>query len=264
MIEIPFAICFAITLFAGLYDLKTSDVFEEIPALLISFGLFYWYLVSMIYQDLFYVALSILIGLIFLIFGISFYKLRIWGDGDAWIMGGIGFMIPYLTNLTPYYPIEFIFNLLVVGGIYSLLYILFYGLIKKAIRKNFFNELKKYSLPYSVFFLICVSLPTYLMYSGLIPSYILINFILVSLLPLVYLYAKVVESGMKRKVKPTELKEGDVLAGKEIKGLTKLDIKNLVSQGKLIEVQSGVHFTMVFSITLFLLYVYGGIFGLLF
>ncbi|MCK4428916.1 MAG: prepilin peptidase, partial [Candidatus Aenigmarchaeota archaeon] len=144
MIEIPFAICSALTLFAGLYDLKTSDVHEEVPALLISFGLFYWFMFSMISNDLAFFFNSVATGLLFLSVGLLLYKIKAWGDGDAWIMGGIGFMVPKLPVIFLSYPMSFMFNLMIIGGIYSLFYIIIYGILNINIRKDFVSELKKY------------------------------------------------------------------------------------------------------------------------
>ena len=252
MIEIPFLTCLAITLFAGIYDLKTSDVFEEIPALLISFGLFYWFIFSLIKSNFTYFINSFLVGVLFLSFGLLLYKARIWGDGDAWIFGGVGFLVPYLPNTFLVYPLSFIFNLLIVGGVYSIFYILIYGALHKEVRKRFVLEFKKHSKIYFGFFFTCVFISLYLPFMFLI-----------GLFPLLYIYAKVIEKVMKKKIKISELKEGDVLAGKEIYGLKAEEIKNLRKTKKFVEIQDGVRFTMVFSLTLLFVYFFGGLFGLL-
>ncbi len=252
MIEIPFITCFVLILFAGLYDLKTSDVHAEVPALLISFGLFYWFLFSLIHNNFTYFFNSVSAGLIFLLVGFLFYKAKIWGDGDAWILGGIGFLVPFLGNTFIPYPLSFIFNLLIVGGIYSLFYILIYGLLNKNVRKNFILEFKKYYAIYFGFIFTCFFISLYL------PFFFLIGF-----LPPIYIYAKIVEKGMKKKVKTLDLKEGDVLAKGDIIGITKEDIKKLMAEKRFVEIQEGVRFTIVFPITLVFLYFYGGFFVLL-
>jgi len=252
MIEIPFLITLSLTLFAGIYDLKTSDVFEEIPALLISFGLFYWFIFSLISKNFSYFFNSVFTGLLFLSVGLLFYKDKIWGDGDAWILGGIGFLLPYLPNTFIPYPVSFLFNLLIVSGIYSIIYILILGILNKKIRENFVLKFKKHSSIYLGFLITCIFISFYL------PFMFMIGF-----LPLIYIYAKVVEKGMKRKIKTSELKEGDVLAGKEITGLRKKEIEKLRVERKFVEIQEGIRFTLVFPITLLFLYFFGGIFGVL-
>lgn len=252
MIEIPFLTCLSILLFAGIYDLKTSDVFEEVPTLLISFGLFYWFIFSLIYKNFTYFFNSVLVGLLFLSFGLLLYKAKVWGDGDAWILGGIGFLVPYLPNTFLIYPLSFLFNLLIIGGVYSLFYILVYGALNKEVRKKFILEFKKHSAIYLGFLFTCVFMSVYLPFMFLI-----------GLLPLIYIYAKVIEKGMKKKIKTSELKEGDVLAKGNIIGLKKEEIEKLRKEKKFVEIQDGVRFTIVFPLTLLFLYFFGGLFGLL-
>jgi hypothetical protein len=249
MIEIPFLTALILTLFAGIYDLKTSDVFEEIPFLMISFGLFYWYIISLVNYNFNYFVNSLLVGIFFLSFGLLLFKLKIWGDGDAWILGGIGFLVPNIetySSVLPLflpYPILAIFLILIIGGFYSLIYIFFYGLFNKNLKKNFISEFKKYKLAYLGFLFFCAILSVY------IPFLVLFGF-----LPILYTYSKIVEKRMRRRVKTSNLKEGDVLAGNKIVGLTKKDIEKLKKSKKYVEIQEGVRFTLVFPITLIILY----------
>ncbi len=252
LIFFSFILCFLITLYAGLYDLKTSDVYEEVPTLLISFGLFYWFIVSLINGNFAFFLNSILVGSFFLALGLLLYQLKAWGDGDAWVFGGIGFLVPFLPTPFLIYPISFVFNVLIVGGIYSMIYIIGYGIIKENIRKTFISEIKKHTLIYFGFIFACVLI-----------SYYIPFFFIVGLFPFIYIYTKVVEEGMKRKIKVSELKEGDVLVRREIYGLKREEIEKLKETKKYVEVQEGVRFTMVFPLTLLFLYYFGGFFGLL-
>ena len=242
MIELPFLIALALTLFAGIYDLKTTDVFEEVPALMISFGLFYWYIVSLIFVDFLYLINSILVGIFFLSFGLILFKLRLWGDGDAWILGGIGFLVPSLNH--PLYPLLFLFSLLLVGAIYTLIYVLIYGLLNKKIKKKFISRVKKHQS------ILLGFLIPFLLFSFYLPFLLIIGF-----LPILYIYLKTVEYEMKKKIRVSELKEGDVIVGKEIVGITKKEIEILKKKKKYVEIQEGVRFTIVFPITLIILYI---------
>ncbi len=257
MIEISFIffsfiLCFLITLYAGLYDLKTSDVYEEVPALLISFGLFYWFIISLVNGNFAFFLNSVLIGSFFLALGLLLYQLKVWGDGDAWVLGGIGFLVPFLPTPFLFYPLSFVFNVLIVGGIYSMIYIIGYGIIKESVRETFISEIRKHALIYFGFIFTCVLISYYVQF-----------FLIVGLFPIIYIYTKVVEKGMKRKIKVSELKEGDVLVGGEICGLKKEEIEKLKKTKKYVDVQEGVRFTIVFPITLLFLYYFGGFFGLL-
>jgi len=85
---------------------------------------------------------------------------------------------------------------------------------------------------------------------------------LIGFLPLIYLYAKIIEKGMKKRISTEELKVGDVLAGEEISGLKEEDIMKIRKEKEFIEIQEGVRFTMVFPLTLIFIYFFGGLFGL--
>ncbi len=245
MIEIPFIIAFLLSLFAGIYDLKTSDIFEEVPTLMISFGLFYWYIVSLIFENFNYLFSSILVGIFLLSFGLILFKLKIWGDGDAWILGGIGFLVPFLnTPLSSFYPFLFLFSVLFVGAVYSLIYISVYGLLNKRIKKKFISQLKKNRSILLGFLIPCLIASIYLPFLAVI-----------GVLPIIYIYSKTVEENMKKRIKTHELKKGDVIAGKEIVGVTNEDIKKLKKTKKYVYVQEGVHFTLVFPISLVILYI---------
>ena len=243
MMEIPFLIAISTTLFAGIYDLKTSDVLEEIPALMISLGLFYWYMLSLICKEPMHIVNSILTGLFFLSLGLLLFKLKFWGDGDAWILGGLGFLLPSLNF--PFYPFSFILLIFIIGGIYSLIYIIAYGMLNKKVRKAFVSEFKKYQNLCLSFLILCMLISVF------IPIAILLG-----ALPVIYLYSKIIERNMRRKVRTDKLKVGDVIAGREIVGLTKEEIEKLKKERKFVEIQEGVRFTMVFPITLVLVYLF--------
>jgi len=258
MIVLPFFLALAFTLFAGLYDLKTSNVHEEVPALLGFFGVFYWLIFSLINSDFSYIISSLVTGGVFLSIALLLYKAKIWGDGDAWILGSIGFCLPSLTSgfLSPItglisYPAYFLFNLLLVGGVYSIFYIFAYGVLHEGILKAFWHEFNKLR-------------PVYIgaIFAGFLVSVYMPYFFLIGFLPLLYTYARVVEKGMRKKIPITELSEDDVLVGGDIRGLTPEEFEKLKKTKKFVEIQDGVRFTIVFPLTLIFLY-YGGFFGLL-
>jgi len=245
MIDVPFIIAFFLSLFAGIYDLKTSNIFEEVPALMISFGLFYWYMISLIFENFIYLCSSVLVGFFLLSFGLILFKLKLWGDGDAWILGGIGFMVPFLhTPFSSTYPFLFLFLVLAVGAVYSLIYILVYGLLDKKIKDRFMKKFNKNKNLILGFLIPCLIASIYLPF-----------LLVIGVLPIIYIYSKAVEDNMKKRIKTSELKEGDVIAGKEIVGVTKEDIEILRKKQRYIEIQEGVRFTTVFPISLFILYI---------
>jgi len=98
-------------------------------------------------------------------------------------------------------------------------------------------------------------------FAGFLVSIYLPFFFLIGFLPILYTYAKVVESGMRKKIPISELSEDDVLVGGDIRGLTLEEFEKLKKTKKFVEIQDGVRFTIVFPLTLIFLY-YGGFFGL--
>ncbi|OYT43600.1 MAG: hypothetical protein B6U88_00475 [Candidatus Aenigmarchaeota archaeon ex4484_56] len=253
MLEIPYSVGLILTLYAGLYDLKTSDVQEEVPFLLISIGLFYWLITSLIYSDFTYFINSISTGILALITGLSIYCLKLWGDGDAWILGGLGFLIPAIF-------FEYVVNLVIVGAVYSLIYVIIYGIFNKRVKKIFKKELKKHRssifvitiMPFLILFISLTVLP--------IPILFVTYFLLISLIPLLYIYLKSVESGMIKKIPTCRLREGDVLVGAKIAGLTKRDIEKLKRTKKYVKIQNGIRYVLVFFISLLINYFVGNLF----
>ncbi|MGC9310829.1 MAG: hypothetical protein ACP5E4_03865, partial [Candidatus Aenigmatarchaeota archaeon] len=187
-------------------------------------------------SDLTYLISSVVSGAVFLFFGLVLYKARVWGDGDAWIMGGLGFLLPAAGSAFSYpitgevsYALYFLLSLMAVGGVYSFFYIAVYGVFRGEIRKSFAIELARHRAAYGGMLL-----------GAIAASFVLPYFFLFGLVPFIYAYAKTVEKGMKRKVKPSEIREGDVLAGGDIKGATKEDLCRIRAAKKPVEVQDGI------------------------
>ena len=123
MIEIPLIVGILIGLFAGWKDLKTGYVDRRYIAALVCFGLIYWGLFSLFYWNLVYILGSCIIGLWFFCVGFVMWKLSGWGGGDWLLFTGYGFLLPFLKSGLFIYPISFLMNLAVVGGIYLIVYL---------------------------------------------------------------------------------------------------------------------------------------------
>jgi len=248
-----FLLALVFTGFAGLYDLKTSNVHEEVPALMMAFGLFYWLIFSLINSDLSFIIASVSTGLVFSTIAFLLYKSKVWGDGDAFILAALGFCLPPGTFqlIAPFsstlpYSAYFIISLFLIGGIYSISYILLYGVFRERIRKDFVAEFGRHRALY---------LGT--VFGGILASCYIPFFFLIGLMPVLYTYAKVVEKGMRRKIPAKDLKEDDVLAGGDIKGIGAENLEALRKKKGFVEVQDGVRFTIVFPLTLVFLYLGG-------
>lgn len=253
MVLFTFLLALAFTGFAGIYDLKTSNVHEEVPVLMMAFGIFYWLIFSFINSDLSFVIASVSTGIVFSALAFLLYKAKVWGDGDAFILASLGFCLPSGTFqlITPFsetlpYTAYFIISLFLIGGIYSISYILLYGAFRKKIRSDFRAEFNRHRALYLGSVL-----------GGILASFYVPFFFLMGFMPVLYTYAKVVEKGMRRKIPAKDLREDDVLADGDIKGVGAEKLEALKKKKGFVEVQDGVRFTIVFPLTLIFLYLGG-------
>jgi Flp pilus assembly protein protease CpaA len=259
IIFISFLIAFIISLYAGIYDLRTTEIPEEAPFLLVSFGLFLWFIYSLYTGDISYLLKSISIGLLLTFIGYTLYKFGQWGDGDAALLGGIGFLLPFFPTYN-FFPLFYLFLLFLVGAIYSIVYAIVIGVIDNRVRKKlkdsisniFLKSLIISILITSFVFLLFIGYVWINVFLGSIIKLSIITFVISFIFILFYYYAKIVENTVFiRRIKTSELKVGDVLYhSKKWQGLTKKDIERLKRKKKFVLIKEGVRFGPVFSISL--------------
>ncbi|MFH7882603.1 MAG: prepilin peptidase, partial [Candidatus Aenigmatarchaeota archaeon] len=201
---------------AGVYDLKTTEIPDWIPYLMIFLGLILNGLESLISWNFSLILNSIIIGLGFLGFGFLMYYTGQWGGGDAKLLSGVGFLLPSLPSnfsksILPF-PASFLFNLFLLGAAYMLLYAFILALIKRKILIKFFEDVKasyKIFTIGSVFLFFGFILINFILSVYLKIRFELINSIKYSFLPLTFTilvfllwkFAKVVEQiGFKQKI----------------------------------------------------------------
>lgn len=231
--------------FAGIYDLKTSNVPDYLPYFLILLGiansLFFGFLLD-----------SLILGSIFLCFGYLLFKLGAWGDGDFWLFASLGFLFPkpFYHSILPY-PLSLTINLLLIGSLYSITYIFCLLLIKKEIRKILYSMLKDNKLE----ILGCTAFSILLFEFTKFPI-----FLLFGTLPVIYLIGKSVEKGLVKKVKVEKLKGDEVLANnKEIKSIDPKTLEKLKKTRRYVYVKEGIRWVPTFAITLFVLKHFGSL-----
>ncbi|UCD07613.1 MAG: prepilin peptidase, partial [Candidatus Aenigmatarchaeota archaeon] len=100
---------------AGYLDLKTTEFPDWIPYFIIVSALVVRGISAWLLQDLSIITESVLIGIVFLAFGLGLYYLKQWGDGDAWLLGAIGFLFPNPSGFQAVtmqfsFPIIMLFN----------------------------------------------------------------------------------------------------------------------------------------------------------
>jgi len=124
--------------FCGLWDLKTSDIPDNVCWLMIALGIGLHGLESYVIGSSLPIVNSFIAGGAFLIFGLFMYYTGQWGGGDGELLVAIGFLLPTATIPT-FFPFSFTFfvNMLFVGAIYSVIYVIFLAKSPGVERKGF-------------------------------------------------------------------------------------------------------------------------------
>ena len=79
---------------AGYWDLRTTEFPDWLPYAMIILALGTRGLFSFLTGDYSLIINSVLYGGAFLLFGLGLYWFKQWGDGDAWLLGVMGFLWP--------------------------------------------------------------------------------------------------------------------------------------------------------------------------
>lgn len=254
---------------AGYLDLKYTEFPGWIPYGIISTSVVVFAVDGLLTNSFSLLINSVLYGLIFLAIGLVMYFSKQWGDGDAWLLGSLGFTLP--TRLlsgaqTGIFPFHFVlfFNFLVVCFVYIAAYCLFIGLRSQKVRRLFVSELRKGHVHkvvlVAVLSVFCAALYFYFnsILTGNMAAYLL-------LLPAIFAgfvlfadYTKVIENHIfRKKVLTKNLRPGDVVFGAKWTGLTKKDIKKI--KKRYVIVKEGVRLAPVFLITFLLTILFGSL-----
>ncbi len=258
IVLLPFSLAFLISLYAGIYDLRTTEIPEDAPFLLVSLGLFLWFAYSLYTGDISYLLKSVSAGTMLSFIGYLLYKLGQWGDGDAALLGGIGFLLPFFPGYN-FFPLCYLFLLFVVGAAYTMLYAFVVGILDKRARRRL-----KLSLPdillksFTISLLpacfipvlaVCLGISTLI---GSLIEFSLLAFGISFILVAFCYYARVVENtAFIKRVHVSKLKVGDVLyRSKTWRGLSKGEINALKRKKRFVLIKEGVRFGPVFPIAL--------------
>lgn len=245
------SICFFGSILASYYDLKTTEVPDEIL-----YGMSFLSLPFLFYRIFFLHEYHFLLyGTLFSLMAFLLYKLGQWGGADATLLSIFGFLFPENHFTSKIFPFHFIFliNLFSVGAIYSILYSILIIFKRKEkigikIKIPFIESILLFFFLFSFIYLstknfystIFLSLPLTLLFLFLFTLYRLL---------------KLVERKIFIKRIPiSELKVGDMLLHKrELKGVSKKEIEKIKKSGrKYVWIKEGVRFIPVFPISLFL------------
>lgn len=276
---ITIATAFVGTTLAAIWDLKTTEVPDQlsyamIVIALLSFG--YQSIVEWSYQPILYSTTS---GLALLGFGFLMYYLGQWGGADALLLGSIGFLLPKVTLVQTSFPfpVSYLVNLFIIGAAYMLVYAFIFALFNRKIFSKFFQELKASSnillIGFLGLFVLFFGLSWYvhqLLYNTFNLSAVASNSLyplsLVICFFLLWKFAKAVEVyGFKKKIPVSKLKVGDMLEEeRKLVGITKEQLARIKKSGKkFVWIKIGVPFAVVFPISLALTLLYGDIFTII-
>jgi Flp pilus assembly protein protease CpaA len=247
----------------GLWDLKTTEVPDEIPALMISLGLFILFLKAIFLGEVMELFASLVIGTALLAFGIALYKKGQWGGADAWMLAAIGYLIPFYGGRL--FMIDYLPNFLIVSAGYMFVYTLGLGLLDPTLFKKFPNEFKvqkKLVIGILLAFLVPIGLLSFTLRFSLVP--LVSTFVLVVLLAFFLVYAKVIEKyAFKKRISVSKLRVGDVLEEMLWRGITAEELVAAKKKYKFVTIKEGVRFVPVFAITIIVTILFGNLlFGL--
>ena len=260
---------------AGLIDLKTTEIPDKIPYVMMGIGVVGNLIKSYLIWSYIPIALSFLVGLLFLGFGFLLYHTGQWGGGDAKILSAIGFLLPQFSSanrLFPF-PLSFFFNVFFIGAFYMIGYIFVMAILNRKIFISFFTDFKNHfkELVFINFCIIVFLLIINIFIANKNPEIIATNeliafgLILIAISSFMFIlwrFGKTVEEiGFKKKIKISELKEGDVPGNSKIwEGLTKKQLKEFQkSDKKYIVIKEGVRFAPTFPIALIVTVLFGDV-----
>jgi Flp pilus assembly protein protease CpaA len=264
------------TTIAAIWDLKTTEVPDQISYAMIVIALILFGYQSITNRSFTPIVDSIVPGLAFLAFGwFIMYHLGQWGGADALLMASVGFLLPGFPNygqtIVPY-PFTFFYNVFLVGAVYLMLYAVVFAILNKKIFSNFLKDLrtnsKLVSLCFIVLFIVFLVANWYISKIFLMPSNLLIDsvvpLVLSMLLFAIWKFAKAVEKyGFKKRVPISKVKVGDMLLEeRKLVGVTEKQLKQIKRSGKrYVWIKEGARFAPAFPLAILFTVLYGdGIF----
>lgn len=258
MLEIVIAIAGSAA--AGIWDLKTTEVPDEIPILMVAAGLFLWFITALNGNPTPFI-ISFIVGTSVLAFGLLLYRHGKWGGADAWVFAAILYLIPVYNNgifLFDYLP-----NLILVSTVFTVIYALGLGVINKRVFAHFLadvtgNAAVVFGIPAAA--AAAFASTAYVLFPDATLSPVANIFILLLLLTVFWRYARVIESRVfTKRIHVKQLKVGDVLQEMIWRGLTYEEVEKIKKRKKFVTIKEGMRFVPVFAITLAVTLLYGNL-----
>jgi len=260
--------------YTGYKDLKTTEFPDWVPYGMIAATVAIKFFAAVFVSDYSILSASVINGLLLLGIGYILYLTGSWADGDAFVLGALGFLFPLKTALfNPVYllplPIMLISNVFMLGGIYMVIYAVMIGVKNRRVFSELGKDLVKNSknlilavLGISVF----AFGSAYLMAKsfGIEPNAALLSipasFVIYSaFLLLLWRYVKIIDQKMfVRRIHASKLRYGDIpVTARLLRMPDPALIRKLRAKGGYIKIKEGVRFTPVFLIAFLFSLVYG-------
>lgn len=272
---IPLATAFIGTTVAAIWDLKTTEVPEQLMYIMIAIALIFYGYQSFAEWNVWPIARSLVYGLGFLGFGAFMYYVGQWGGADSLILASMGFLLPisppgFAENMMQF-PLSYMTNMFIVGAAYMLLYALVLSLINRKILSGFLSDiggnLKMIVKGSAGLFVLFYSSALFITgVSGALLDFsrafeiAAIPFLSLAVLYVVWRFVKAVEKyGFRRSIHISKLKVGDMLLDeKKLIGITEEQLKQLKRSGKkYVDIKDGVRFAPAFPLALIVTLFYG-------
>ena len=260
---------------AAYWDLKTTEFPDWLPYSMIVLALVIRGGFAIAYADAWIFIWSLGIGAAFLGFGLLLYFTRQWGDGDAWLLGALGFLFPTATGFTvnTFFPFQLtiLFNFFFIAFFYLLVYAITLGVRNPRIAKGFFTSLRGdlRGMVMIVLVFAVLSAGSGAVMSSVYPvppalfMYLMLFPVLLAAILLFARYGRFVEKTLfKKQIDAKKVRVGDVPVGRRWRGLTEGEVRRIRARGDKMWIKEGVRFAPVFLITLLITVFYGGIFAL--
>jgi len=264
---------------AAYWDLKTTEFPDWLPYSIILGALIVRGLFAFTSGDLSIIMNALVIGIGLLAFGYALYVLKQWGDGDAWLLGALGFLfpdtagfVPMFETYLPFYYVQ-IFNFFFVAFIYLIIYSIAIGLKQPKIWKSFKKDLGKDSKPIAgliiIFAVLVAGIAGYMNQIVGIPIDRMYNILLLpfvfAFLVLFIRYGKHIEQNLfRRQISVKDLRVGDVPVDDKWRVLDKTEITKLKKRRGKIWIKEGVRLAPVFIISMLISLFYGNLILVLF
>ncbi|MFQ5647658.1 MAG: prepilin peptidase [Candidatus Aenigmatarchaeota archaeon] len=262
---------------AGYLDLKTTEFPDWIPYAMIIAALGVRGAFALAAWDPWTFLSSVMVGCGFLVFGLALYFLKQWGDGDAWLLGALGFLFPTQAGLPAAvptvipFPLVLLFNFFIISFFYLIVYSVGLGVKHpKALRKfsrELKGDLKGIAAIVVAFALACLGVVMYMSWGLGVPLerfYHILAFPALLLGVVLFVqYGKFIEKNMfKKQIPASRLRAGDVPIDSKWRTLTEKELKAIKKRGGKVWVKEGVRMAPVFLITLLVTAFWGFLFTL--